>query len=199
MPGYTPTFTVPYPVDTDPLADWPAISEAQALALDGVLKTRVPLPNLANLNDVQARLSKVETPYFGEYTGTQTQLPTATERGITTLTKVNQTGGWDATVAGNFLEIPAGLWVLTWDVNVVNATVSGRNFVAVGGGPGWSGSVLNRHPFATTGEDTGGTSFLLPLTAARTGLALSIYAETTGTYTARHRIRVARIGTIPGP
>lgn len=58
MPGKTPVFALNYPVDTDPLIDWPAISQLQAEAVEAALKGRVNIPNLSTLADeVAARVA----------------------------------------------------------------------------------------------------------------------------------------------
>lgn len=51
MPGTEPTFGMSYPVDLDPLADWPAIMQAMVTTVAATMKGRTSSPNLATLQD----------------------------------------------------------------------------------------------------------------------------------------------------
>jgi hypothetical protein len=123
-------------------------------------------------------------PANGVTNGTLTNLPNAMTRaraaGPTTL----------AVPAGGQVSLPAGLWLVTWEIALSGGTINGRSFLQALNGA----AILARAPLYDVGEDNVCGSFFFALTATTAVTFQFFLTLTASPFNTAHTLRLVRLG-----
>ena len=160
--------------------------------------------NATRLNYMETGIEGAHAPMRGTYGVKQTNIPSNTAYGISTLTKAYEGGGLNATVTQDKLTIPTGFWIISWSYLLTANTITGRNFLEVANDATYNdANTRHRCPIVSYGggHDFGGATFLLDVNAnAGTPgigtLRFTHFANLAATSaTVDHRVRLTRISS----